>query len=45
MCQSMSQRGHNNDRRGGEMSKRVGLEASHAVAEAVKMADVDVIAA
>ena len=27
------------------MNKRVGLEASHAVAEAVKMADVDVIAA
>jgi pyruvate ferredoxin oxidoreductase alpha subunit len=27
------------------MSKRVGLEASHAVAEAVRMADVDVIAA
>jgi len=27
------------------MSKRVVLEASHAVAEAVKMADVDLIAA
>jgi pyruvate ferredoxin oxidoreductase alpha subunit len=36
---------YNNDRRGGKMSRRVALEGSHAVAEAVKMADVDVISA
>jgi pyruvate ferredoxin oxidoreductase alpha subunit len=36
---------YNYDRGGGKMSRRVALEASHAVAEAVRMADVDVIAA
>jgi pyruvate ferredoxin oxidoreductase alpha subunit len=36
---------YNDDRGGGKMSRRVALEASHAVAEAVRMADVDVIAA
>jgi pyruvate ferredoxin oxidoreductase alpha subunit len=36
---------YNNDRGGGIMSRRVALEASHAVAEAVRMADTDVIAA
>jgi pyruvate ferredoxin oxidoreductase alpha subunit len=36
---------YNDDRGGGKMSRRVALEASHAVAEAAKMADVDVIAA
>jgi pyruvate ferredoxin oxidoreductase alpha subunit len=36
---------HNDDRGGGKMSRRVALEASHAVAEAVRMADVDVTAA
>jgi pyruvate ferredoxin oxidoreductase alpha subunit len=36
---------YNNDRGGGKMSKTAALEASHAVAEAVRMADVDVIAA
>jgi pyruvate ferredoxin oxidoreductase alpha subunit len=38
-------RSYNHDGGGGKMSKRVGLEASFAVAEAAKMADVDVIAA
>jgi pyruvate ferredoxin oxidoreductase alpha subunit len=36
---------YNDDRGGGKMSRRVALEASHAVAEAARMADVDVIAA
>jgi pyruvate ferredoxin oxidoreductase alpha subunit len=36
---------HNDDRGGGKMSKTAALEASHAVAEAVRMADVDVISA
>jgi pyruvate ferredoxin oxidoreductase alpha subunit len=36
---------HNDDRGGGTMSRRVALEASHAVAEAVRMADTDVISA
>jgi pyruvate ferredoxin oxidoreductase alpha subunit len=36
---------YNDDRGGGKMSKRVALEGSHAAAEAVRMADVDVIAA
>jgi pyruvate ferredoxin oxidoreductase alpha subunit len=36
---------YNYDRGGGKMSRRTALEASHAVAEAVRMADVDVIAA
>jgi pyruvate ferredoxin oxidoreductase alpha subunit len=38
-------RSYNYDRGGRAMSKRVGLEASHAAAEAARMADVDVIAA
>jgi pyruvate ferredoxin oxidoreductase alpha subunit len=38
-------RSYNYDRGGRKMSKRVGLEASHAAAEAARMADVDVIAA
>jgi pyruvate ferredoxin oxidoreductase alpha subunit len=41
----MSCGSYNDDRGGGKMSRRVALEASHAVAEAVRMADVDVIAA
>jgi pyruvate ferredoxin oxidoreductase alpha subunit len=41
----MSCGSYNDDRGGGKMSKRAALEASHAVAEAVRMADVDVIAA
>jgi pyruvate ferredoxin oxidoreductase alpha subunit len=36
---------YKDDRGGGKMSRRTALEASHAVAEAVRMADVDVIAA
>jgi pyruvate ferredoxin oxidoreductase alpha subunit len=38
-------RSYKDDRRGRKMSGRVALEASHAVAEAVRMADVDVTAA
>jgi pyruvate ferredoxin oxidoreductase alpha subunit len=38
-------RSYKDDRRGRKMSGRVALEASHAVAEAVRMADVDVISA
>jgi pyruvate ferredoxin oxidoreductase alpha subunit len=36
---------YNDDRGGGKMNRRVALEASHAAAEAAKMADVDVISA
>jgi pyruvate ferredoxin oxidoreductase alpha subunit len=41
----MSCGSYNDDSGGGKMSRRVALEASHAVAEAIRMADVDVIAA
>ena len=45
MCQGVLDKSNNNDRGGGIIGKRVGIEISLAIAEVVGLADADVVAA